>query len=252
MTLGIGVITFKRKLLLRLCLDAIQEHTKVPYFLVIADDGSKDGTLELSDNLEVTTITGINKGVCWNKNRALYTLQKLGADQIILLEDDCWPNKDTWAETWIEAVNKYHHVNYRHPYWPSNWCVGGKGTAEAPWTSWEITGQATITTKEALDKVGYLNTSFKGYGYGNIEWTERFCKAKYLKRHSIPCLDYGLKLQKSATYINQSQIRYNQRIYFEQKKKPFEFCNPWQNKEEEGILLHEIEKGLTRNQPKIH
>lgn len=244
MTLGIGIITYNRQLLLRGCLDQVQAFTKSPHYLVVAEDGGTDGTAEYCKQRDVTTITGTNKGVCWNKNRALYCLASIGADPILLLEDDCWPNKEAWEQSWIKAATLWHHVNYVHPDWPANWCRGGKGTAEQPWRSWELTGQATVTSMSALNNVGYLDTQFIGYGYGHIEWTTRFCISGLINRNLTPCLNIGLQLQQSNTFRKPEQVIRNQHLFKKLQIKPFTYCHPWQNQVEKEQLLTEVSDAL--------
>lgn len=240
--LGIGVITYKRLSTAKGCIDRIKELTKSPYTIVVAEDGGNDGTVDLFRHLDITTITGGNRGVCWNKNRALKYLLSMDVDPIILIEDDCWPRVDNWEQVWIDAANQHHHVNYTYPHWPSNWCKGGSGVADDPWRSWELSGQITITTREALTKVGYLDTRFTGYGYGHIEWTERFCKAKYLDRNLLPSLDYGFSLQKVASFRSRHEVSKNYQTYHQLSYLPFSYRDPWHSSTEKHILHEELRK----------
>ena len=84
--LGIGIITYNRRQVLEECIARILKHTKLPYRLLVADDGSPDDTAEVCRKRHIDVITGENRGVCWNKNRALYTLMNYDAcDPILLL-----------------------------------------------------------------------------------------------------------------------------------------------------------------------
>lgn len=243
---GIGVITYKRPAALARTLSCIKTHTKTAHYLVIADDGSEDDTVELCHRHNFTVITGSNRGVCWNKNRALHTLIQHNADPIILLEDDCYPESAGWDVDWIKSTQRYSHVNYAHPAWPNDWCRGGSGTSEDPWVSWEITGQATITTREALLRVGYLNPVFVGYGYGHIEWTERFCKAQYMPRNAVPCIRCGLALESDETFKNVADVHRNYWLAARLRQVPFSYCPPWCCEEEKTVLETEIQQGLAR------
>ena len=85
--LGIGIITFNRKELVGSTIDRVRALTREPdVALVIADDGSSDGTLEMLREKQVPVVTGINMGIAWNKNRALFLLSHLlGCESVILL-----------------------------------------------------------------------------------------------------------------------------------------------------------------------
>jgi glycosyltransferase involved in cell wall biosynthesis len=239
--LGIGIITYNRRQVLEECIARILKHTKLPYRLLVADDGSPDDTAEVCRKRHIDVITGENRGVCWNKNRALYTLMNYDAcDPILLLEEDCWPIVDGWEKHWIEAAARWHHVGFAHPAWPANWCCGGTGTPADPWLTAEMTGQATVSGRFDILTVGYLDTRFKGYGFGHIEWTERFCKAGYMKKNRIPCMTGGLELQVVASYRNTKDIKRNLALINEIRRQPFVYVDPWQDEEEKALLEHEV------------
>lgn len=222
--LGIGLITFNRLSALQGCLEALEKFTKTPYDLVIADDGSTDGTVEWAREQGYRILTGKNTGCAWNKNRALYYLMhQTQCDQILLLEDDCWPQFEGWEAQWMEAARRFGHVNY--VTWhetPRDQHIAGQGTAEDPMRCTGFAGTCTINTREALENVGYLDTRFRGYGYEHTEWTWRM--GEYLRerlwgepdperaRHTFPVLQTGVDLIDFGTFRNWEQVEYNQQF----------------------------------------
>lgn len=46
MKLGIGLVTYNRINYLKTCVERIQKFTTIPYALIVADDGSQDGTAD--------------------------------------------------------------------------------------------------------------------------------------------------------------------------------------------------------------
>ncbi len=70
--IGIGIVTYNRKNVLAETLGRVRAHTKLQSTLVVADDGSDDGTLDFVRSQGITVVTGRNRGVAWNKNRALF------------------------------------------------------------------------------------------------------------------------------------------------------------------------------------
>lgn len=243
MPLGIGVITYNRASTLIKTVGAVMFFTKSPYYLVVADDGSRDDTIDHCSGSNITIITGKNHGVAWNKNRALYPLVNAGADPIILLEDDCYPVHDGWDLDWISAAKQYHHVNYIQKHVKER--CSGSGTPADPWRSKEYTGLATISTLAALKTVGYLNTKFKGYGYGHLDWTGRFCKAKYIDCASIPCMICGLAMAETKTYRNAADVQRNSVIFRKLARYRRLYIDPWRNRSERIEFTNEVAVGLS-------
>ena len=115
LNVGIGVITYNRKDHLAKTVEAIKAFTTGDYQLVVADDGSKDDTVEWCEKNNVPHTNCQNKGVVRNKNRALYYLNEVKkVDVLILLEDDCRPNKESWQKEWVIAALLWGHINYAH------------------------------------------------------------------------------------------------------------------------------------------
>ena len=179
MKFGIGVPTSRRPALLRRCVEKIQALTTTPHEIVVADDGSGDETARMLATLPVAYILGRNMGVCWNKNRLLVALREvMKCDIILLMEDDTFPNVRGWERPWIEGAEKFGHVNLAG-VWFRDRFLGGKGTVDDPVRSESISGQVTVFSREALDTIGYMDTRFRGYGYGHVDHSARLVRAGY-------------------------------------------------------------------------
>lgn len=177
--LGIGVTTFNRCRKLEVCLSRLQELTSDSFQLVVADDGSEDGTLAACAQRRVVTVTGPNMGIAWNKNRALFFLHRvLECDVVILIEDDCYPNQRGWEADWIEAACKWGHINFGGG-WFREKIVSGEGTAANPFVSASLSGQCVAFSDRALSVCGYLDPRFKGYGYEHAEHSARLVRAGF-------------------------------------------------------------------------
>ncbi len=253
--LGIGIITYNRLDHLKNCVERLRNFTTVPYYLVVADDGSLDGSVEWCYEQGLPIITGQNHGVVWNKNRALYALMNYtDADTIILLEDDCWPASETWAQEWCEAVQQWHHLNFAHPglLKRPGAIRAGAGNPANPYKSMLVTGQCTGCSRHAMQSVGYLDTRFQGYGHGHVEWTRRFIRGD-LSRVELPgidqnrmiylCITGGLESRDAPTYCSQEELKHNQQV-FESILDELVYRNPWQNDQEKSQLIEEIQSCL--------
>jgi glycosyltransferase involved in cell wall biosynthesis len=240
--LGIGVITYNRAAVLRRCVAQIERHTQVPYELVIADDGSTDDTVSWARGAGITTITGPRRGCAWNKNRALYFLAaRTGCDVLVLLEDDTWPVAGGWDAVWIAAAQRWHHVNYCYGYSPA-----GSGTANDPYQGTAFGGHCTITTRTALNEVGYLDTRFTGYGCEHVEWTHRF-RARYanqwaLPELTVPCLDFGVRASWPESSFSRTEIETNKAVFERIRTDSSEPLHrkPWRNDDERRRLQNEV------------
>jgi glycosyltransferase involved in cell wall biosynthesis len=244
--LGIGIITYNRVATLRRCVAQIERHTRIPYRLVAADDGSTDDTVSWARGTGITTITGPRRGCAWNKNRALYFLRtQTGCDVILLLEDDTWPVGDGWDAVWTAAARRWQHVNYCYGYSPA-----GSGTVDDPYQGTAFGGHCTITTRTALDEVGYLDSRFTGYGCEHVEWTHRF-RTRYqadwaLPKYTVPCLDFGVLASWPESSFSQAEIENNKVIFDRLRADPSEPVrrDAWRNDDERRQLQGEVERAL--------
>jgi len=247
LNVGIGVITYNRKDHLAKTVEAIKAFTTGDYQLVVADDGSKDDTVEWCEKNNVPHTNCQNKGVVRNKNRALYYLNEVKkVDVLILLEDDCRPNEESWQKEWVIAALLWGHINYAHKriIKKEDAVVSGTGSSTLPYLCRLVTGQCTACSKDAMDNIGYLDPRFSGYGAGHVEWTERFIRQGYngsTEKHWVyPAINTGLNSDDAPTFKNPEQLEKNRAL----KKKISKDAHkrePWVNTDEEKEFLEEIE-----------
>ena len=178
--LGIGIVTYNRRQIVSDTIDRVREFTRQPdTAFVVADDGSSDGTLEMLREKQVPVITGINMGIAWNKNRALFLLsQILGCQAVVLLEDDTRPAKPGWEAPWIGATRRWGHVNFAAP-WMAEHILSGAGTPDDPMVGKAVTAQCSAYSHDALTYGGYFDPRFRGYGHEHVEHTRRLIRVGY-------------------------------------------------------------------------
>jgi glycosyltransferase involved in cell wall biosynthesis len=176
---GIGIITCNRKDVVAETVARVQSHTTSPVTLVVADDGSEDGTVDLLRSQNVTVVTGRNMGIAWNKNRALFLLGAIvQCDVVILLEDDSFPTSDGWAEDWVMAAQRWGHINLAGEWFRDSF-LKGSGTVDDPILSKDVTAQCSAFSRTALLYGGYFDSRFHGFGHEHVEHTRRLMRVGF-------------------------------------------------------------------------
>lgn len=216
---GIGIVTYNRREVLAATIDKVRRLTRHPDVnFVVADDGSTDGTLAWLRTNNVPVIGGVNMGIAWNKNRALFLLSEmLRCEVVILLEDDTQPAAAGWDGEWIDAAQRWGHVNYAGP-WMKDQFMAGKGTAADPVLSKVVTAQCASYSSRSLLFGGYYDSRFKGYGHEHVEHTRRLIRVGFggtdefmdgEKRVVFKLIDGGVTVIDVPSYFNQADIDRN-------------------------------------------
>jgi Glycosyl transferase family 2 len=247
--LGIAVITYNRIQSAKTVVERVLQHTTLPFQLIVADDGSSDGTAEEFRRQNVKVISAANMGVCWNKNRALFYLNNVAkCDPIILLEDDSWPIEDGWEADWVEAALNYGHINLAGA-WFSDSFISGSGTPQDPIISNAISGQCSAYSADALSYVGYLDTRFIGYGIGHVEHSTRLVRAGYGgyiagravgSKYRFLLINSRIKVTSPETFKLQSQIDRNQEVMRIIREEPV-FRAAWRTDAQLAQLRSEVD-----------
>lgn len=247
LNVGIGVITYNRKDHLAKTVEAIKAFTTGDYQLVVADDGSNDDTVEWCGQNKVPHTNCPNKGVVRNKNRALYYLNEVKkVDVLILLEDDCRPNKESWQKEWVIAALLWGHINYAHKriIKKEGAVVSGTGASTLPYLCKLVTGQCTACSKDAMENIGYLDPRFSGYGAGHVEWTERFIRQGFngsTEKHWVyPAINTGLNSDDAPTFKNPEQLEKN-RALKKKISKDSHKREAWVDTRDKSEFLKEVE-----------
>jgi glycosyltransferase involved in cell wall biosynthesis len=251
--LGIGIATFNRRERLARLVAGLAEHTRSQCRIVIADDGSTDGSAEWCRENGLTVVTGPHHGVARNKDRALLALAALGCDPLILLEDDLVPTRPGWEDEWIRGTRLWHHLGYRHPKIAEH-DLSGSGTAEDPILNRGWTAQCLSVSARVIESVGYLDPRFEGWGHEHGEWTNRIQRAGYGFREALLpdgrvvkvqlYLWGGIALEDAPSYRDNNQVAANLRLVERIADEPI-FRRPWMTPAERSACLAEqLEAGI--------
>ncbi len=218
-SLGIGIVTYNRQEILSQTIDRVRAYTRQPNAaLVVADDGSSDGTPGMLRDKQVPVITGVNMGIAWNKNRALFLLSHmLGCETVILLEDDTQPKQAGWEAAWIRAARRWGHVNLAGD-WMSEYFLSGAGTADDPVRSNMVTAQCSAYSWTALTFGGYFDSRYKGFGHEHVDHTRRLVRVGFGGTDQIVdgqeqvryfLLKGELSVVACPSHYDQAQVDYN-------------------------------------------
>jgi glycosyltransferase involved in cell wall biosynthesis len=248
LSLGIGVTTYNRRESLSYTLDKIQQHTRLPYTLVVADDGSSDGTGAMVSDRDINLIGGPNRGIAWNKNRCLFYLKEVkNCDVIILIEDDVYPNSDGWEMEWILASFAYGHVNSL-PSWLKDSARGGSGKWHKPYLLHDkLSGQCAAFSAPTLSWVGYVDTRFKQFGHEHVEHTLRMVRAGFggyplepePRSSCFYAIDGDIRTSESVSHTSPDSVEANFKV-FEAVWDESVYRPAWRGDHEYRLLRNEI------------
>lgn len=241
--IGIGVTTFNRNRLVKNILEKIREFTKVPYKLVVVDDGSatpvKEATFRFNQN----------QGAPISKNKCLELLDD--CEHIFLFDDDTYPTQERWHELYTKSGVK--HMNYTFKY--SSEIVNGVRHCSNP------NGCMMYIHQDVLKEVGGFDTGFIKYGYWHGAFSNRVYNAGLIPHPFIDaidsnkylyCLDQKGRANKTSTPNRGRFLRANKQRYFEKidscefidykiKKEPkIWYSNPYNTEMNIGKALNEF------------
>ena len=202
-TIGIGVTTYKRKDLLKVCLDNIHKHTERPFLLHVAEDTDAD-----------------RRGIALRKNECLNALKD--CDYIFLFDDVCYPISDGWVQFFIDAHKKsgFHHLCYlndkihteKSNYFIDNYIIKSYTTCG---------GVFLFITNEVIKKVGGFYDKYDLYGFEHLGYSLRIFMAKLVPEMYLSVEDTDKYLY-SHDYQEKdfsSSIDYNSRVEMSEKGK---------------------------------
>lgn len=235
--LGIGIIAYQRLGGCAAAVACVQQYTTGPYRLIVADDGSVDGTRSYCLRHGIQCVGRSNRGVAFNYNRALWALRE--CDPIILLDSDIWPTEYDWQAPWVEAAATFGHVNFCFN------AICGAGTAADPFLCEQFGCGCCATSQQAFQKVGYQDPRFYriGFSIAHAEWTFRFERQQGWKRatenSTPPCLRHGIRDIPLGTFRDEAQVVESIAVMSGIEASEDVYRLPWRNESEERDFLTE-------------
>jgi len=87
-----AIVTHNREQLLERCVDHLQAQTRAPDDVVVINNGSTDGTLDMLARKGVRAVTQDNLGSAGGWRRSIEEAMESGADAVWLMDDDGYPD----------------------------------------------------------------------------------------------------------------------------------------------------------------
>ncbi|MBL8704457.1 MAG: glycosyltransferase [Rhodospirillales bacterium] len=196
-----SITTWNRVDYLKDCIESFEKtrSTKYDWVLIVADDGSTDGTLAYLDQLvlphEVHIIRNKSRYACGQTNTIFDLCQKIGFDFAFKIDDDILFKKRGWDTLYIEAAfaSGYPHLchrNWQHftglkrrtnPNWaPPPPHIDASGKCETIVGVWECDGCLFTFSPEMIQKVGYCDeANFPIRGQWHIDYSVRAARAGF-------------------------------------------------------------------------
>lgn len=177
MNIGIGVVSYNRpKDCTRVCQGIMKTtvgYTNNIQYVCAVDQEDLTGYEWVQQNFEV--ISGPNKGVAGNKNRALNALKN--NDLIFLFEDDLVPTRKGWMELYTQAIKEtgMKHLNHSSLIHRDKLLKVIRFDKFVLCIYEKVAAQLMVFTKECIDKVGAFDERYGRFGFEHADYTRR-CK----------------------------------------------------------------------------
>lgn len=155
------------------------------WVLVVADDGSVDGTLEHLESLDLPDCRLVvvrNKGatITGQTNSIFLVAQSVGFDFAMKCDDDVYFSAPGWDELYFDTATEtgVQHLVHHNASWKPRVHDVAKGRLRSSVPALEALGCAWTFTPAVLHDVGWFDEdNFRFRGHAHLDFTVRACRA---------------------------------------------------------------------------
>ena len=225
---------------MRACLDSffITKNNSFLWQIIIADDGSTDGTKEYLKELQkkhkLIIVENNRRGIHHQVNSILKYLSSIDFDLCFKIDDDILFQKEGWDKLYWNTIERtgYDHLIFYDKNWRPHLNLERpiiSGNLVANCFSEGIQGAFYTLTPSIIQAVGYFDEQrFGSRGLGHIDFSFRCCRAGFnvLKNpFDVKSSNNFIQLQSSDTMTNSISSKYksllNPKEIIELKKDVF-------------------------------
>jgi len=191
-TFVLAITTVNRRAYLKSCIDSFinTRNRSYNWKIILADDGSEDGTIEYIDNLQfvdidIIIIKNYKIGVHQQMNSIFNKLENIVFDFCFKVDDDLTFLKSGWDDLYYQNAIKtgFYHLVFCDQTWCSDQLfskVQKNDSLTGMIPLLNVQGSFYTLTPEILKNVGYMDVSSFGYrGMGHVDYTMRCARAGY-------------------------------------------------------------------------
>lgn len=194
-----SITTWNRVDYLQECIESFMttRSSNYDWVLIVADDGSEDGTLKYLNTLklqvELHVIRNKSRAACGQTNTIFELSEKIGYDFGFKIDDDVIFVKPGWDDLYIQAAQASGYPHLCHSNWkafttlrrrtqpdfnPPPPHVDASDKCESIVDVWACHGCLFTFTPEVIEKVGYCDEpNFPIRGQWHIDYSIRACRA---------------------------------------------------------------------------
>lgn len=219
----LAITTYNRLPYLKDCISSFMKtRTNLARWkIIVADDGSDDGTLAyletLYDILDLTILHNNRTDIAHQTNTILKCLSESEYDLCFKCDDDVKFIKPGWDIAYWEVIERtgYQHLIFHDENWDpesNNKVFIRKGDLISRCHPHELQGAFFTITKEIIEKTGYFDEQcFRKRGYEHVDFSLRCCRAGFnsiATPFDLASSNDYLKLQQRDRYIRSVPLQY--------------------------------------------
>lgn len=198
--ISVGIKTFNRLPYLKECIESLVRTVDAEFetVIIVADDGSNDGTVEYLENLRIPfefhVIRNKRAYVSGQANSIFERAMEINSDFIIMLDDDLYFKRTGWMKAYYEtAINSgYHHLcHFNLPHYEQlcerrgeDFPPAARFHSEHPLVAHtgveNCMGALFTLTPDVVKKVGWADeVNFFVRGLWHVDYSTRCCRAGF-------------------------------------------------------------------------